>query len=106
MGKLNKAVQLNALIMLRNELCGKKHLLPYQIYTVPCAKAVVEAQPQTLEELGRVKGFPENGQRYRKYGESILYTLRNADSIQEFVVTPSEDGEADISPVLKKMSCF
>lgn len=103
---MERDVQLNVLIKLRNEMCRKKRLLPYQIFTCECAEAIVEAQPRNLEELGRVKGFTAGGRRHNKYGKIVLYTLQNADKIEGFDIAESDNEGVDITPVIRNMTCF
>ena len=104
---LDKSTQLNSLLMLRNSLCGQKHVLPYMIFTEECAKFIVEAQPRTIEELGKVKGFPANGKRIKNYGAVVLDALWKADRIECFDVSiGDESGDVIISPVIRDMQCF
>lgn len=104
---MDKTTQLNSLLMLRNSLCGQKHVLPYMIFTEECAKSIVEAQPRTIEELGRVKGFPVNGKRIKNYGEAVLDALWKADRIECFDVSVNgEKNDITISPVIRNMQCF
>lgn len=100
---MTKSEQLNSLILLRNTLCGDKRILPYMVYTVGCAKEIVKSQPKTLQELGKVKGFPANGARIKNYGKVILEVLWSDKIITDFDIKETKDGiEINIS----KMNLF
>lgn len=71
---------------LRSKLVGVKTTLPYTIYRDADIEALVKAQPKTLDDLGKIKGFPSQGKRYKNYGESILAVFRNPSAIESFEI--------------------
>lgn len=44
----------------------------YHAFDNATAKLIYTAHPTSLEELGKVKGFPPNGERIKKYGTGII----------------------------------
>jgi len=48
---------------------GKKG---YTIFNNETAKLVFDAKPSSLSELSKVKGFPADGERMKKYGKKII----------------------------------
>lgn len=60
---------------LLKKMCGhmayKKGVEPYVIFNDENLEALLEARPQSIEELGKVKGFPTDGARVAKWGQAI-----------------------------------
>ena len=90
---------------LRSKLVGANKTLPYTIYRDKDIEALLKAQPKTLEELGKIKGFPFDGVRHKNYGESILRVFTNPDSISTFELDTSKS-EPVISVVAKEVYAF
>lgn len=57
---------------LRSKLVGILHTQPFTIYTDAEIEALLKARPKTLEELVKIKGFPDNGKRVRTFGKAII----------------------------------
>ena len=102
---INKNLQHDLLLKLRNRLCAARHVEPFKIFTESNIAAVIEAQPHTLEELGRVKGFPADGRRIKCYVEAILKIMNAPGTINDFRVTGSGD-DSKVVTELKCMECF
>ena len=64
------AKQRELLVALRAKLIGTKHTLPFTIYSDETIEDLLKAQPATLEELTKVKGF--------RRMESVLLALVSA----------------------------
>lgn len=86
-----RAKQVDLLVQLRRKLTGKMHVQPFTIYNNEVIKDLVKAQPHTLEELSKVKGFPKEGKRIRGFGASVLDIFNRIDEIKEVVV----EGDGD-----------
>lgn len=98
--------QRKALTLLRNRLCGEKHVLPYIIYTEQCIDELIKAQPKDLAELGKVKGFPKDGARIKNYGRAILYALWDSSTVKDFKIKPDKDGYLQVETEMKEMTIF
>ena len=101
--KIEKQRQL--LIDLRSQLIGSKHTLPFTIYSDDTIEDLLEAQPMTLEQLAKVKGFPANGKRLNGFGESVVAIFTNTDSIAEINVS-TDAGALKITTKLENLSVF
>ena len=44
---------------------------------------LVEAKPKSLEDLGKIKGFPREGKRVKSYGQNII-DIFNGKDIEKF----------------------
>lgn len=95
--------QRRLLINLRSELVGKKHTLPYTIYTDKTIEELLKAKPKTLEELSKVKGFPKEGKRIKGFGEAIIAIFTKKVKNFTFKV---ENGEPVVETTLEKMKLF
>lgn len=90
---------------LRSKLVGANKTLPYTIYRDKDIEALLKAQPKTLEDLGKIKGFPFDGIRHKNYGESILKVFTDPDSIATFELDTSKP-EPVIKTVARKVYAF
>ena len=90
---------------LRSKLVGSQRTLPYTVYRDKDIEALLKAQPMTLEELGKVKGFPADGKRFTNYGNSILAVFKNPDSINSFSLDLSKS-VPEIRVEAKKVNAF
>lgn len=95
--------QRQLLIKLRSELVGKKHTLPYTIYTDNTIEELLKAQPKTLEQLSKVKGFPKEGKRLKGFGEAIVSIFTKNVKSFSFKV---ENGNPVVETTLKQMKLF
>lgn len=75
--------QRRLLMGLRSSLVGKEHTLPFTIYNDETIELLLQAQPQSLEELSQVKGFPKDGKRVKGFGESIVKIFTDTNNIAE-----------------------
>lgn len=64
-----------ALKVYRLEKSKEENIKPYLIYNNAELEALVKAQPKTLEELMKIRGFGK--MKCEKYGKDILYMLAN-----------------------------
>lgn len=89
----------------RNRLSVLKKTRPYQIFDNDSIENVLKAQPKTLGELGKVKGFPKEGKRIKGYGEAVISIIKNPTIINEVVLEES-NGEIETKIILKKSNMF
>lgn len=97
--------QRNLLLSLRSQLVGEKHTLPYTIYKDSDIEALLAAQPHSLEDLAKVKGFPKNGLRLTGFGDAIIAIFNDTDRIDKIQLTKEGDDYA-VKTTLKKMELF
>lgn len=103
MSKTTKQREL--LVALRAKLIGAKHTLPFTIYSDETIEDLLKAQPVTLEELTKVKGFPANGKRVAGFGECIIKIFTSTDEVSNITVETSGDS-VNVKTELKKLSLF
>lgn len=103
MSKTTKQREL--LVALRAKLIGIKHTLPFTIYSDETIEDLLKAQPVTLEELTKVKGFPANGKRVAGFGECIIKIFTSTDEVSNITVETSGDS-VNVKTELKKLSLF
>ena len=99
------AKQRELLVALRAKLIGTKLTLPFTIYSDETIEDLLKAQPATLEELTKVKGFPANGKRVAGFGECIVKIFTSTDEVSNITVETSRDG-VNVKTELKKLSLF
>ena len=100
----NKQRQL--LIELRSVLIAKKATLPYCIYTDETIEDLLDAQPKTIAELAKIKGFPEKGKRVKGFGEAVVAIFRDTDKIDSFDLEEGENSDVSVGTHLKRLSAF
>lgn len=93
------------LLSLRSKLVGQKHTLPYTIYKDEEIEALLAKQPHSIEELSKIKGFPDGGKRLKGFGEAIVQIFNNTTRVEE-INLEFNNGEPEIITVLKKMELF
>lgn len=81
-----KERQRELLLKLRSVLVGEMHVQPYIIYPDETIDLLLEAQPKTLDDLSKVKGFPETGKRFKGFGEQVIAIFNDANAIDEFEI--------------------
>lgn len=100
-----KAKQRELLIDLRSQLVGKMHVQPFTIYNDKTIEDLLEAQPKTIEDLSKVKGFPASGKRLKGFGEAVIAIFNSTDSIDSIDVSGNNE-KLEVSTKLKRMSAF
>lgn len=100
----NKQRQL--LIELRSVLIAKKATLPYCIYTDKTIEDLLDAQPKTIADLAKVKGFPEKGKRVEGFGEAVVAIFVDTDQIDSFELEEGENSDISVGTCLKRLSAF
>lgn len=103
---MDKEKQRGLLLALRSELVGKLHTQPFTIYNDKTIEYLIEAQPQSLEELKEVNGFPEHGKRFKGFGESIIQIFNETVCVEEIKTESLSDGSIKITTVAKPMNSF
>lgn len=99
--------QRDLLIKLRSKLIGQQGVLPYCIYTDATIEDLLDAQPKSIDELVKVKGFPAKGKRVKGFGEAIVAVFTNPDKVQGFEIkSGASTGEIEVGTSLKRMSSF
>lgn len=96
--------QKQLLEQLRSELVGKLHTQPFTIYTDKTITDLIKAQPKTMVELSRVKGFPKDGKRIKGFGEAVLAIFSDTDRIETLQISGDEELQVDVK--LGKMEVF
>ena len=99
--------QRKLLLELRSSLIGKLNTMPYCIYTDEAVESLLDAQPKTIDELAKVKGFPKEGKRVKGFGEAIIAIFNNASRIEGFTLKEGKAaGEVEVGTTLKRISAF
>lgn len=91
---------------MRGHMAYKKGVEPYVIFNDENLEALLEARPQSIEELGKVKGFPADGARVSKWGQAIVDVFTRAEKISDFDVEVDDSGDVVVSTQLKMMQAF
>lgn len=101
----NQQTEKEQLIKLRGRLSKAKQCSGFHIFRDEELKLLLIARPMTLKALSEIKGFPPEGSRVTKWGQSIVdvFTKRN---IKDFEVTIGSDGEASVRTSFEDMSVF
>ena len=97
--------QKTLLLDLRSALVGKLHTQPFTIYNDATIEALLDAQPKSLVELSKVKGFPENGKRIKGFGEAVIAVFTKCDQIQTIDVKITQSG-ISVGVTLNPISAF
>lgn len=106
MEKMNLRNQQRVLLInLRSKLIGSTHTLPFTIYSDETIEDLLDAQPTTLEELSRVKGFPKEGKRVKGFGEYVCLIFKDTQRLDNAEISEDSDGFC-IKPTFKKMNMF
>lgn len=69
---------------LRSVLVGKLHVQPYIVYDDATIERLLDMQPKTLEDLKKIKGFPEKGKRFKGFGIQVIAIFNQPDTIADF----------------------
>lgn len=91
---------------LRGHLAYAKQMKPYQVFTDENLEELLKVKPKTLEELKGIKGFPEDGARVNKYGQSIVDIFNKTNQIVDFNISIDKDGDAVATTKTKKLDLF
>lgn len=91
---------------LRVHLAFKKGVEPYKIFRDTELTLLLKEEPKTLEELGRLKGFPPKGIRVTHWGEAIIAIFNKPERIEDFEIDLDSDGNPIARVVLRKMEIF
>lgn len=97
--------QRQLLIELRSALISEKNTLPYCIFRDETIDDLIKAQPKTMDELVKVKGFPKDGKRVKGFGEAILEIFNNANKIDHFELKGSA-GNFEVGTEMKRINAF
>lgn len=97
--------QRQLLIQLRSELIAEKETLPYCIYTDETIEDLLDAAPKSIEELVKVKGFPEKGKRVKGFGEAIVNVFVHTQEIEKFTIEKGGSG-LEVGTGLKRAKAF
>lgn len=65
---------------------------------------LLKAKPKTLDELGKIKGFPRDGKRVKSYGKSII-DIFNCKDVKDFKVEVKGD-KVSVTSEMKKSNAF
>lgn len=79
--------QRKLLLELRSMLVGAIHQQPYLIYDDNTIEELLKAQPKSIEELSRVKGFPPTGKRIKGFGQAVVNVFTKPEKITGFSVS-------------------
>ncbi len=98
--------QRKLLIDLRSSLIAEQKTLPYCIYPDATIEALLDAQPKTMGELVKVKGFPEDGKRVKGFGEAILAVFNDTDRVEGFNLKKGNGEEFEVGTTLRRLTAF
>lgn len=107
---MTKSEQRQELIELRHKLIGVLHTQPHTIYNNETIEALLNAQPMSIEELTKVKGFPANGKRVKTFGKAVVAIFN--PEFKESLAEEAKKEAAEQKPTLsvketaKKLSYF
>ena len=101
---MNKQEEL--LRKLRGHLAYAKQVKPYVIFKDEELLEILKKQPKSLDELSTIKGFPRDGKRVEKWGQSIVDIFVQTDKVDDFELKMDKDGEPIAKTKLKRMSLF
>lgn len=104
--RMNKKKQEKLLNEYRSQMSRDKHIKVFKVFTSENIKDVLDAQPHSLEELSRVKGFPKGGKRIQQYGEAIVDIITRCNEIENIHVHAATDGSPKMEMTLKQMNLF
>lgn len=90
----------------RSKMSKDKRIKVFKVFTSENIKDIIQAQPHSLEELSRVKGFPKDGKRIEQYGESIIEIMTRCEEIDTVEVSPGKDGAPKMKVKLLKLDLF
>lgn len=91
---------------LRGHLAYSKQVKPYVIFKDEELEKLLKAEPKTLDELGKIKGFPREGKRVTGFGQSIVDIFTKTEQVEDFSVKLDKDGDPVSVTKLKRMSLF
>lgn len=97
--------QRKLLLELRRKLVGKLHTQPFTIYNDSTIEDLLDAQPHTLEELVKVKGFPREGKRIKGFGEAVIMIFKDPTKIESIEIK-GDSNDVCIDVKTKEMGCF
>lgn len=90
----------------RSQMSREKKIKVFKVFTSKNIDDIIEAQPQTIEELAKIKGFPLDGMRINGYGEAIINIIKNTDSVKEISINTGANGEIAVQTSLEQLSIF
>ena len=96
--------QRELLKLLRSRLTGSEHTLPFTIFKDSEIESLLKAQPKTIEQLSKVKGFPAGGKRVKGYGDAIIAIFKGADITDFGLKGTGED--VKVTTTIKKSAVF
>lgn len=91
---------------LRGHLAYAKQVKPYVIFKDEELVAILEKQPKSLDELSTIKGFPRDGKRVEKWGQSIVDIFTQTEKVEDFELKMDSEGEPVAKTKLKRMNLF
>lgn len=100
-----KEKQRKMLLDLRSQLVGKLHTQPFTVYQDSVIEELLKAQPKTLKDLSKVKGFPEGGKRLEGFGEAVIAIFNATDKVDKFEVI-TKGGAPALVTKLKSLDAF
>lgn len=96
--------QKEALLNLRSELAYKVKGNHSWSFGDKELTELLKIKPKTLDELGKIKGFPRDGKRVKAYGNLIVDIFNNKD-YSKFDVEVKGDS-IKVTGVMKRISVF
>lgn len=103
---ITKNKQRELLNAFRSQMSREKRIKVFKVFTSKNIEDIIEAQPQSIEALAKVKGFPADGMRIKGYGEAIVNIITNTDNVKEICVNTGANGEIAVQTSLKELSIF
>lgn len=91
---------------LRGHMAYKKQVEPYKIFRDAELNILLQVRPKTMEDLTKIKGFPEAGARVACCGQSILDIFNRPKDIDDFDVKLDSKGNLSVNTQLIPLSVF
>ncbi len=108
---MNRKSQEEQLLQLRSQLVGVLHTQPASVYPDETIEALLDAQPKSIGELTKVKGFPAGGKRVKTFGELVVGIFnpsvkpadnKNSKTMNAFTLS-QDNGKSTKNPPKKKL---
>lgn len=93
------------LLRLRGAMAHAKQCKPYMIFSDIELEALLKAKPTSIEQLGKIKGFPSEGYRVKNFGQAIVDIFVKAEEEYLEFKTTVLNGEV-FATTLTRSSAF
>lgn len=103
---MSSELERELLLKLRGKLSKRKQCPGYLIFGPAELELLLKERPTTIAALSKLKGFPSEGSRVKKWGASIIDVFTRGSSVVDFELV--DDGSEDpvVKTTLKESSFF